>query len=102
MRAVKFPVELIIIKHARESRYNETRKLVLYSDLYISDIIIRRVYKRLTHSRIISNNVEIQTTYAYLFLSKLKNIFNNWFPSFELHSSVKIIKYTGKLKEKKN
>jgi len=47
MRAVEFPVELIIIKHARGSRYNETRKLALYSDSYISDIIIRRVYKRL-------------------------------------------------------
>jgi len=47
MRAIEFPVELIIIKHARESRYNETRKVILYFDLYISDIIIRRVYKRL-------------------------------------------------------
>jgi len=47
MRAVEFPAELIIIKHARESRYKETHKLVLYSDLYISDIIIKRVYKRL-------------------------------------------------------
>lgn len=36
VRAVEFPAELIIIKYTRESRYNETHKLVFYP-IHISD-----------------------------------------------------------------